>query len=277
MALSESDKKKLPLLAGILVLLAAYCGYEYIYVPMQLEKQEQATIAQRVKSEFEKSEAQKNEAAAPVQNLGVISSAHASEANGSSSQPIAVELQDANGNTVHAIKAPAPELVKNTRSFFLSDEDRRLIDLMRSNILLKAQIQNEELKQKKSMQIAQTVINQSGVTGNTGGVVPQNASDLTNFNEVETIQPTFLSAEMSQEEIDDAFSNVEVLSIADNGGIVTAYIKINGILTKAAKGKVIGDYEIQEVTPGYIAISYVPANITRKIGHSGFTYDKQQG
>lgn len=277
MAIS-AEKKKIITLVVLATILSAYCAYEFAYVPMQQDKNE--SVNRNLKQQLELAEAN-NESQQHDNNLTFISQAEASEVQGAPStqqgnKQIPIEIQDADGNIVQAIKAPAPEIVENKRQFFLTDEDKRLVDIMRSNVLMQAQIDNDELKRKKQMMstgVDSSLVQQGAQPANITRV--NGTSDLSNFNDLETVKPTFLSAKVTDEEINDLFSKVEVASIADNEGVVTAYVRINGILTDAHVGKIIGDYEIKEVNSGYVSISYIPANVTRKIGHSGFSYSKQ--
>lgn len=256
MAMSESDKKKIPLIIALVLALIGYVVYDFVWVPMQTPARVYHKTVSTQSAEQETSST--SQAVAPPMNIETT------------------EMLDAQGKVVQAITLPDPVSVEGQRSFFLTEEDKRLVDLMRNNVLLEQQIKNESLKQQKEAQKNIAIVQPATtvpVKSNTGMI--SQSPDIQGFTAVETVQPTLLTTGLSDDEINDAYRQVKVLSISDNGGKISAYVEINGVLTKALTGKRVGDFEIKEVNADYLSIEYVPGNTVRKIGHSGFTYSTE--
>lgn len=257
MAMSESDKKKIPLIIALALTLAGYGVYEYVWVPMQ-------TPVRVYHKPVSPTPAPQQETSAAILPL---------------TPPVNIEtteMLDASGKVVQAITLPDPDVVEGHRSFFLTEEDKRLVDLMRSNVLLEQQIKNDELKQKKeALKNPFIAPQQVVVSGKRNTGVISQSTDMQGFTAVETVQPTLLTTGMTDDDINDAFRHVIVKSISDDAGKISAYVEINGVLTKAVVGKRMADFEIKEITSEYLAIEYIPGNTLRKIGHSGFTYSKE--
>ncbi|EGR4213388.1 hypothetical protein DDN60_12665 [Vibrio cholerae] len=273
MALSDSDKKKLPYVIGLSLLLLAYGGYSLIQgdnqVSPTINPASNPTQIHPNKSIDDLSLPATPVSLMPMQNI-----------NAGSISPQVFEYVDEKGNPVRAIIEPSPEAISTERALTLTNEDMQIISYARSNLLLELQTKNEELKRAK--EIAKTpVITSSGapvVSQSANQFLPEavsrSAKDLSGFTEMETVQPTFLSQPMTADETEEAFKAIEVASIsvgANSPSQVEAIIRVKGKLFKAFKGRRIGDYEIRDVQASHVEIRYVPRNVTQKIGHSGFS------
>lgn len=262
MALSESDKKKLPLLFGILALLGGICTYQFYYIPLSEEK---ALAA--LKPAIEKKP--KLDSIQPQRPVSLQSPVGTMEA-----PPKILEYVDGKGNQVTAIVEPEPTHLTSERSIQLTTEDKQIINYLRSNVLLRLQKENEELKNQKNAAkgLVTEPVNANGIPNNfvSNQVVPQ---DLAGFAEVETVKSTMLGKQMTKAEIEDVFERVKVASIsvgANNVSDIDAFVRVDGKLFQADIGRVIGDYEVKEIKPNHISIRYIPGNVTQTIGHSGF-------
>lgn len=279
MALSEKDKKLIPWILVLSAGLLAYGGYTLFLkspasAPMDIEEkighQEQQHSNTQSGNTNTVSMQELNDEPRP------LSLAQKKPKRRDSAQY--VELVDRNGNPVEALIEPDPHAINTKRTLELSKEDKKIVGYLKSNLLLELEAKNEQLKAQKrggAQGSASVPVNRNQASS---VAVPQNVSvvnarDLSGFSEMETTKPTFLGNGASDDDIDDAFRNVEVASISvggNNAQDIKAYVRINGKLFKAVNGRKVGDYEIKETTPNYINVRYVPANVTRKIGHSGF-------
>lgn len=262
MALSESDKKKLPLLVGIFILLGGLITYQFYYVPLS-EERALAALQPALQPK------PKLDSIQPQRPITLQSSAVKMN-----TPPEILEYVDAKGNQVTAIIEPEPIPLTSERSIQLTTEDKQIINYLRSNVLLRLQKENEELKQQKNA--AKGLVTEpvyiKGIPSNfvTPHVAPQ---DLAGFSEVETVKSTMLGKQMTNDEIDDAFERVKVASISVGANFesdIDAFVRVDGKLFQANIGRVIGDYEVKDINPNYISIRYIPGNVTQTIGHSGF-------
>lgn len=268
MALSESDKKKLPLLLGLLLILTAYLCYAFIYKPMQ------------VKATFTPPQAITHNSqpmASQVLDSPISLKANSNADLKSQEMPLDVyEYSDSQGNPVEAIYEPEPRHQSSKRDLILSAEDKQIVNYLRSNLLLELQTTNEELKSKRDSAKQGVSGSPSNPNGQPTKIVRSNNSDpldLAGFSDMKTVQPTYLSGGLTTMQIDDIFEKVSVASIAVGGNgpeSVSAYLRINGKLFQAFQGRRFGDYEVLKIDPNFLDIRYVPANVTRTIGHSGF-------
>ena len=76
-------------------------------------------------------------------------------------------------------------------------------------------------------------------------------------------------------ELEEQFSRISLASITVNEkkelpNEVSAWVRYDNKLFKATEGRKLGDFVITKVTESNISIKYAPANVTKKLGHSGF-------
>lgn len=184
------------------------------------------------------------------------------------------EYTDSNGNTVQEIIEPEPLTVDSSNHLLISDDNIRIIDLLKNNLLLEVQAKNEQLKAKKKM-------NQLNFTGE---VMPTNVSgqysnipapNESGFTELATTSTLLSSVSVDSMELEEQFGRISLSSITVNErkdlpSVVSAWVKYDGKLFKATEGRELGDFVITKVTESNISIKYAPANVTKKLGHSGF-------
>jgi hypothetical protein len=182
------------------------------------------------------------------------------------------EYTDMDGNIVQEIIQHEPLTIDSSNYLLVSDDNKKIIDLMRNNFLLEVQAKNQELKIQKNMisdggmEVAPTNMNVAYSN------VPQ--VNTSSFTEIETTQPLLSSVSADDMEVEDQFGRITLASItvSNNNGIdeVSAWIRFDGKLFKVDVGKKLGDFEFMGVTPANVAIKYKPANITKVLGHTGF-------
>lgn len=184
------------------------------------------------------------------------------------------EYTDSNGNIVQEIVEPEPVTVDSSNHLLISDDNIRIIDLLKNNLLLEVQAKNEQLKAQKKM-------NQMNYTGE---VVPTNVNGQyahiqtpseSGFTELGTTTTLLSSVSVDSMELEEQFERISVASITVNEkeelpNEVSAWVRYDGKLFKAMEGRELGDFVITKVTESNISIKYAPANVTKKLGHSGF-------
>lgn len=184
------------------------------------------------------------------------------------------EYTDSNGNIVQEILEPEPMTVDASNHLLISDDNKRIMNLLRDNLLLDVQAKNDKLRAEKKF-------NKMHLTGE---VVPTNinsvyvdlqAESSTNFTEIETTQPLLSSVSVDDNEIEEQFARIKLASITvteqkSKDDQVSAWVRLDNKLVKAVEGHKVGDFIFGEVTPSTISIRYIPANVTKKLGHSGF-------
>lgn len=184
------------------------------------------------------------------------------------------EYTDSNGNIVQEILEPEPITVDASNHLLISDDNKRIMNLLRDNLLLDVQAKNDKLRAEKK-------INKMNLTGEVvptnvnGGYVDLKPVSNSKFTEIETTQPLLSSVSVNDSEIEEQFSRIEIASITvterkNENDHVSAWVRIDHKLVKAIEGYKVGDFIFGEVTPSTVSIRYVPANITKKLGHSGF-------
>ncbi|EKO3611922.1 hypothetical protein M3914_003121 [Vibrio metschnikovii] len=273
MALSESDKKKLPFVIILALGLSVYGGYT-------LYESQKESQYHRIQTPSEEVTRHTNQSASDIGEPTVTPSlrSHGST-NEVIREPEVLEYVDSQGNPIRAIVEPSPTAITSNRSLSLTEEDRQIISYMRSNLLLELQTRNERLKNER-LGVRQLQEGPLAAASTSNLPRPANVAtprsvnpDLVGFTEVSTVQSTLLGKTLSNDEVNDAFRAVDVASIsvgANGVDQVEAFIRIRGRLIQATEGRIIGDYQIRSVTPDYVEIRYTPSNVTRKIGHSGF-------
>lgn len=184
------------------------------------------------------------------------------------------EYTDSNGNIVQEIIEPDPMTVDSSNHLLISDDNIRIIDLLKNNLLLEVQAKNEQLKAQKKM-------NQMNYTGE---VVPTNVNGQyahiqspseSGFTELGTTTTLLSSVSVDSMELEEQFARISLASITVNEkkelpNVVSAWVRYDGKLFKATEGRELGDFVITKVTESNISIKYAPANVTKKLGHSGF-------
>lgn len=276
MALSEKDKKLIPWIVVLSAGLLAYGGYSlFLKSPVSTA----VNIEEKIQQQRSNDQAGDDNTISMQELNDEPRPLSLAQKKPKKREPVEyVDLVDREGNPIEALIEPDPDAINTKRTLELSKEDKKIVSYLKSNLLLELEAKNNELKAMKNggaYASAPAPVDRgrmpSGATPQNVSVV--NARDLSGFSEMETTKPTFLGNGASDDEIDDAFRNVEVASISvggNNAQDIKAYVRINGKLFKAVNGRKVGDYEIKETTPNYINVRYVPANVTRKIGHSGF-------
>lgn len=276
MALSEKDKKLIPWIVVLSAGLLAYGGYSlFLKSPVSTA----VNIEEKIQQQRSNDQAGDDNTISMQALNDEPRPLSLAQKKPKKREPVEyVDLVDREGNPIEALIEPDPDAINTKRTLELSKEDKKIVSYLKSNLLLELEAKNNELKAMKNggaYASAPAPVDRgrmpSGATPQNVSVV--NARDLSGFSEMETTKPTFLGNGASDDEIDDAFRNVEVASISvggNNAQDIKAYVRINGKLFKAVNGRKVGDYEIKETTPNYINVRYVPANVTRKIGHSGF-------
>ncbi|MFL7013594.1 hypothetical protein [Enterovibrio norvegicus] len=272
MSVSKTDKYKLIAIFILTLLLVGMLYYKFVVLANNIAKANEPSVPKAVLQVPTNDEPLKAVAQKPrTVSLGKSAKSEIQKTE-------VIEYTDGSGNPVQAILEPIPHPLTSKRGLQLSAEDRQIVMYMRDNLLLELQAANETLKAKKAAAkapVAPDFVNRSGTTPKlayaTNANMPQ---DLVGFAEVETVKPTFLGGNMSKADLEEAFEVVEVASITvdDNPKApVRAYVRINGKLFNAVKGRRIGDFEIKQVEPSHVDIRYIPANVSKKIGHTGFT------
>ncbi|MGR5296805.1 hypothetical protein ACPV5U_24325 [Vibrio mediterranei] len=263
MALSEKDKKLLPIVVLAGAAVAGYIYYDFFYEPTP-------QVADYVLPPEQQLEHVQEPAESPTSSLDISSrEIDISSPKITHSDVQVLDLTDARGNPVEAVIEPAPIPVTYRRSMQLSEDDRQIINLMRDNFLLTLQMENAKLKLEKEEAV-------SGVNGNSvvgTQATSFDANSMVGFTELETVKPALLDdSGVPETKINEAFSRIELKSLVVNlGDEVTAWAAIDGNLVKAKNNLVVGDFLIAEVTPQYVAVTYLPSNVTRKLGHVGFS------
>lgn len=276
MALSEKDKKLIPWIVVLSAGLLAYGGYSlFLKSPVSTA----VNIEEKIQQQRSNDQAGDDNTISMQALNDEPRPLSLAQKKPKKREPVEyVDLVDREGNPIEALIEPDPDAINTKRTLELSKEDKKIVSYLKSNLLLELEAKNNELKAMKNggaYASAPAPVDRGRMPS---GATPQNVSivngrDLSGFSEMETTKPTFLGNGASDDEIDDAFRNVEVASISvggNNAQDIKAYVRINGKLFKAVNGRKVGDYEIKETTPNYINVRYVPANVTRKIGHSGF-------
>lgn len=258
MALSDKDKKLLPVVVLAAVAVAGYIYYDFFY--------EASPQAAEYVIPPEPQEQHNPVSTSTSIEIGARDISVASPSMAPTDLQV-LELTDARGNPVEAVIEPAPIPVTYSRSMQLSEDDRQIIDLMRDNFLLKLQKENAKLKLEKEE------VTTGGPAKNER--MPKssiNSKSIVGFTELETVKPALLDdTGLSESKTNEAFSRVEIKShVVNQGDQVTAWAAIDGNLVKVIDNLIVGDFQISAVTPQYVAVTYLPSNVTRKLGHVGF-------
>ncbi|QFT13395.1 hypothetical protein [Vibrio sp. THAF190c] len=184
------------------------------------------------------------------------------------------EYTDSEGNIVQEILEPAPITVDSSNHLLVSDDNKRIMNILRENMLLELQAKNEKLKAAKKL-------NQLQITGEVvptnvnGNFIPVPNVDTSGFTELETTKPLLSSASIHDSDISEEFSRITLasLTVTERKGMeneVSAWVRYDKKLFRATVGRKLGDFVIKDINESNISIRYVPANVTKKLGHSGF-------
>lgn len=184
---------------------------------------------------------------------------------------------DSEGNIVQEILEPEPMTVDSNNHLLISDDNKKIMNLLRDNLLLEVQAKNDELKaDKKARKMTQPSVAKGVMpTEMNGEYVSIPNVNTSNFTELERTQPLLSSMTVEDADIDDEFARISLASISviemkDKAAEVSAWVRFDNKLFKAIKGRKIGDFEFGNITSSDITIRYIPANVTKKLGHSGF-------
>ncbi|MFC5079644.1 hypothetical protein [Vibrio thalassae] len=193
-------------------------------------------------------------------------------------QPEVLQRTDANGNIVNAIVVPPPAPRGIKRNLTLTEEDREIIQLLRSKLLTKLRNENKVLQnESKVLNAPATVpaaLPQQVIHAAPPPMIPTSSADFTEF---ETVQPALLSAGLSDAQIEEAFDRIKVASIIVQDNKPRAHVRIDNELVRAIEGKRIGDFRIEEVKAESVKITYIKGNVVRIIGHTGFSISEESG
>lgn len=257
MALTKRDKKLLPFLLGGIILLCGIGAYAIF-------DGSENSILVNGRSQV-----------GSVNDEHLSSSALASEMK---KEKITLnEYHDEDGNVVQEISAPEPILVRGSSQLLISDDNKEIIELMRDNLLIKIQTENARLKASKQEQkgsVKQVGMPSSVVSG--GAFVKPTYVSTSNFTEIETTQPLLSSTPINDRKVVEQFARIKLasLTVSQQGkgkpDLVSAWIRIDGKPFKAEEGGKVSDFEFKEITESYVSIRYLPANVTKKLGHTGF-------
>ncbi len=262
MALSDKDKKLIPVVALAGAAVVGYIYYDFIYEPTP-------TVAEYViPPEPQKHQEQPQQIVADDSMEMGAREISVGTVRDTATDLQVLELTDARGNPVEAVIEPAPIPVTYGRSMQLSEDDRLIIDLMRDNFLLTLQKENAKLKLEKD-----EASSGGGANNTEGPTSTVNSNAMVGFTELATVKPALLDdTGVSETKTNEAFARVEIKShVVNKGDEVSAWATIDGNLVKATDDLVVGDFQISEVTPQYVAVTYLPSNVTRKLGHVGFS------
>ncbi|WP_428775949.1 hypothetical protein [Vibrio sp.] len=267
MAMSESDKKKLPILISGICLSAGLVYYQFFYKVAQVHQPQMLIPVVEAKS-LPMAEEVLEPTPRPIL-LGDVAPPPAITQE-------TLEYTDAKGNPVKAILEPAPMALNTKRSVNLSSQDIELIQLMRDNLQLELENENERLKNEKNKLRNPTPSQTTTVTAGNPGQQVQSSSKgngMAGFTDMGTVEPVTLSPTVPKRQVEEAFERISLSSITIDSNAketISAWVKIDGTLIKATPNKVVGDFQFTEVTPDFLRIRYVPSGVTKKLGHSGF-------
>ncbi|MDF9399140.1 hypothetical protein [Vibrio sp. 1180_3] len=272
MALSDSDKKKLPLIAVLFFITLGAGYYQFFYESPEISTNPNQQIAMAVADQARNRQSQSIDLV-PIQTNRIETVDIASNAAPRTNTAFeTLETTDANGNIVKAIIEPEPVPRGVKRSLVLTEQDKEIIQLMRSNLLTKLKNENSALKNQQNG-VSSAPVNNAPSSSQSINYANQTPSVDQGFTEFETVKPTLLASGITDSQIEDSFSRVKVASIIVESDKTNAWVRIDGQLIKATQGARVGDFRFDSIKPDAVTMTLIKGNVTRTIGHTGFSVD----